>query len=70
MSENALMACLLAVVIAVCLWWEYTHPCLRTERYWVEAHIDLQHEPDGNVSPLYVPGKWEAVCVERGRRSP
>jgi hypothetical protein len=51
-------------------WYEYEHPCVRSETLWVPPFVDLQHEPDGNVSPVHHPGHWARVCLERTTRLP
>lgn len=67
--EIVLTALALVVVLALFGWYEYEYPCTRTESVWVHPRIELQHQPDGNVSPQLRPGHWQLVCVERTTRS-
>ena len=63
--ERALLviAVLFAIGITVLLW--QLPRCTRFAEVWVEPTVELDHQPDGNVSPRVRPGYWQYTCVER-----
>jgi hypothetical protein len=69
MREALLLLLAVVCLCAAWAWYEAEYPCLRTATECTPAHIDLQHEPDGNVSPVYVNERCQQVCVERSERA-
>lgn len=57
------------LVLGLLLWAVTLPPCLRSERQWVEPWTSMMPLDDkGNEIPIYHPGYWSEVCVERAPR--
>jgi hypothetical protein len=69
LAQTLLSLLVLAGLCAFYGWYESEYPCTRSELQCTPAHIDLQHQADGNVSPVYVWEHCQNVCVERSERA-
>jgi hypothetical protein len=64
-----LLALAFAALVGALVWYEIEYPCVRSMSVWISARTDLIPQADGNVMPIYHPGQWQLVCLERQQKA-